>query len=158
MTDYYIGQIFENEYPRDAANWCNANNCYIKELSRQSNIRRFEILEQPKITAKERKETFLKDFFSIDLSGYGTIYYRKKPKGYISAIESINTAERMCAKNNGLPGRILIFYQQPNFEIAEQCTEEWLEEHQIILPALSVADFDNLYTNFITAWNSKEHE
>lgn len=108
---------------------------------------------KPEPTAKDRKEAFLKDFFKVD--GYG--YYRRTPKGYQSAIESINTADRMCAKHNGLPADTLIFYQEPDFNNASQCTEEWLTEHQIKLPAMTVAEFDTLYNLFVTTWNKQEH-
>lgn len=108
---------------------------------------------KPEPTAKERKEAFLKDFFKV--AGYG--YYRRTPKGYQSAIESINTADRMCAKHNGLPADTLIFYQEPDFNNASQCTEEWLTGHQIKLPSMTVAEFDTLYNVFVTTWNKQEH-
>ena len=158
MAEYYIGQIFENTYPEDAADWVNENNCYINEIEPEDGKRRFEIFEQDEETAEDRKENFLKDFFKVSLGDLGTGYYRKKPKGYTSAIESITVAERMCAKNNGLPAGTLIFYQQPNFNKPEQCTEEWLEAHQIIMPALTVEQFDTLFMSFVMAWNKEEHE
>ena len=156
--EYYIGQIFIGTYPEDAADWCNNNNAYIDEIELLDNKRRFEIFAIPEETAAERKARFLQDFFKVSLGELGTGYYRKKPKGYQSAIESLNTADRMCTKNNGLPAGILKFYKQPNFNKPEQYTEEWLEAHQIVLPALTVEQFDELYITFVTAWNKKEHE
>lgn len=158
MAEYYIGQIFNKIYPPDAADWCNENNAYIDEIEPLDNVRRFEIKEQESETTADRKARFLNDFFKVSLGELGTGYYRKKPKGYQSAIESINTAQIICSKRNGLPAGILIFYKQPNFNKPEQCTEEWLEAHQIVLPALTVEQFDELYITFITAWNKKEHE
>ena len=108
---------------------------------------------KPEPTAKDRRDAFLKDFFKVE----GVGYYRRTPKGYQSAIESINTADRMCAKHNGLPANTLIFYQEPDFNDASQCTEEWLTEHQIKLPAMTVAEFDTLYNLFVTTWNTQEH-
>ena len=46
MEEYYIGQIFENEYPIDAVDWCGENNAYIDEIEQQGNMRMFEIKEQ----------------------------------------------------------------------------------------------------------------
>ena len=109
--------------------------------------------KKPEPTPKERKQEFLKSFFKVE--GYG--YYRRVPKGYQSAIESINTAYNMAKENNGLPTGILIFYPEPDFTDAEQCTEEWLVEHQIVLPAMSEADFIQLYNLFVTTWNQQEH-
>lgn len=159
MTEeYYVGQIFYNEVPEDAIYWSNLHATFIDEIEPLNNIRRFEIFAEPEETSAERKARFLQDFFKVSLGELGTGYYRKKPKGYQSAIESLNTADRMCAKNNGLPAGILKFYKQPNFNKPEQCTEEWLEAHQIVLPALTVSQFDELYNVFVTTWNKQEHE
>ncbi len=51
--DYYIGQIFENEYPPEAADFCNASQgsntpCYIKEIEPDGEVRRFQIVENEK--------------------------------------------------------------------------------------------------------------
>ena len=158
MAEYYIGQIFINDYPEDAAEWAEENGYYIKTLEPAEGVEKYMISEQDEKTPEDRKENFLKDFFKVSLGDLGTGYYRKKPKGYTSAIESITVAERMCAKNNGLPAGTLIFYQQPNFNKPEQCTEEWLEAHQIIMPALTVEQFDTLFMSFVMAWNKEEHE
>lgn len=45
MAEYYIGQIFENTYPAEAAEWVNDNNCYIDEIEPLGDVRRFEIFE-----------------------------------------------------------------------------------------------------------------
>lgn len=51
---FYINQIFENEYPPEAANFCNSSQggetpCYIKEIEPLDGKRRFQIVpnEQP---------------------------------------------------------------------------------------------------------------
>jgi hypothetical protein len=108
---------------------------------------------KPEPTAEDRRNDFLNNFFKVE--GYG--YYRRRPKGYQSAIESINTAYNMCKENNGLPAGVLIFYQEPDFNKAEQCTEEWLTNHQIVLPAMNVQTFVELFNLFITTWNRQEH-
>lgn len=48
MSEYYPGYVFRegDDYPEIAA-WCNANGCYIKELTPDSEGRRFEIVEVP---------------------------------------------------------------------------------------------------------------
>lgn len=43
---YTVGQIFENIYPADCANWCNDNNCHIQQINDDSNIRRFQIQQK----------------------------------------------------------------------------------------------------------------
>ena len=59
MSDYYPGYIFHDgdDYPEIAA-WCNANGCYIKEVTPDSEGRRFEIVKIPQKdldTAKAEK-------------------------------------------------------------------------------------------------------
>ena len=48
MSEYYPGYIFHDgeDYPEVAA-WCNANGCYIKEITPDGDGRRFEIAEIP---------------------------------------------------------------------------------------------------------------
>ena len=48
MSEYYPGYIFHDgdDYPEVVA-WCNANGCYIKEITPDSEGRRFEIVEIP---------------------------------------------------------------------------------------------------------------
>ena len=48
MREYYPGYIFRDgdDYPEIAA-WCNANGCYIKEITPDADGRRFEIMEVP---------------------------------------------------------------------------------------------------------------
>lgn len=154
MTNFYIGQIFTKPYPPEAADWCNSNNAYLDDYSETQVI----ITAVPGETSAERKAEFLKEFFKVNLGELGSGYYRKKPKGYQSAIESINTAQIICSKMNGLPAGVLIFYKQPTFSKPEQCTEEWLVAHQIVIPALTVEQFDELYLSFIQSWNKQEHE
>ena len=79
--EYYIGQIFEDMYPSDAADWCNSNNAKIVEIDPitkeveeeyeeynqetgefetktrmvEKTLRRFEIQEIPEPTVDEKK-------------------------------------------------------------------------------------------------------
>ena len=69
MADYYVGQIFENEYPPEAAAWVNDNNCYIDEIEPINGIRRFEIFEVPEPTPEEQEQEFHRQFFLTSL-GY----------------------------------------------------------------------------------------
>ena len=58
MSDekYYPGYIFHDgdDYP-DLAAWCNANSCYIKEITPDGDGRRFEIVEIPQKNLDEAK-------------------------------------------------------------------------------------------------------
>lgn len=69
MTEYHVGQIFNNDYPPEAANWCNENNCYIDEIEPLNGIRRFEIFAIPEPTPEEQEEEFNRQFFLTSL-GY----------------------------------------------------------------------------------------
>lgn len=53
---FNIGTIFKNTYPVEAAEWCNANNCYIEEIEPIDGVRRFEIKEVvPYVETEEEK-------------------------------------------------------------------------------------------------------
>ena len=104
--------------------------------------------------AEKRKETFEVDFFKV--GNYG--YYRKSPRGYSSAVESINTAFNMVSVIGSLPAGTLIFYTEPDFYDESQCTEEWLVAHQIRSEAMTAQQFGEFYAQFMTAWNTQEHE
>lgn len=101
-----------------------------------------------------RKALFLQDFFKVE--GYG--YYRKQPKGYQSAVESMNVLFNIANVTQGIQAGLIIFYQEPDFTKPEECTEEWLVAHQIVQPAMTLQEFMALYVAFMTAWNNQEHE
>lgn len=111
------------------------------------------IEEEQELEAEKRQQAFLKDFFKVE--GYG--YYRRIPKGYQSAVESMNVLFNIANLTKGLQAGLIIFYEEPDFTDAEQCTEEWLVEHQIIMPAMTLEEFMQLYVAFMTAWNTTEH-
>ena len=56
MENYYIGQIFEEMYPSEAAQWCNENKAYIAEIENIGDLRRFEIFAVPEETPEEKRE------------------------------------------------------------------------------------------------------
>lgn len=53
--EYQIGQIFEGEYPPEAAAWCNERgDCYIDEIEKSDDgTRRFQIVSVPEPTLDE---------------------------------------------------------------------------------------------------------
>lgn len=104
--------------------------------------------------AEARKEEFLKQFFKID--GFG--YFRKQPKGYGSAVESLNTAFNIVTVIGNLPTNTLTFYAEPDFTIAEQCTEEWLVENATKNEVMTPSEFGTFYAQFMMAWNTQEHQ
>ena len=109
--------------------------------------------------AEIRKRTFLEDFFKVGEYGY----YRRTPKGYQSAIESINTAFNnfILMQQSGItefPADVFIFYTEPDFTDPEQCTEKWLIEHQHKNNTWTAQEFGAFYSAFTRAWNNQEHE
>lgn len=59
MSTYFIGQIFSEEYPPTAAQWCNDNKALIKEDSPVEGVRRFRIIAIPEPTPEELAEQAL---------------------------------------------------------------------------------------------------
>lgn len=58
MTEgFYVGQIFEDIYPPEAAEFCNnRQDCYIEEIETVENVRRFEIKLIPEPSEEEVKQ------------------------------------------------------------------------------------------------------
>ena len=57
---FFIGQIFQQEYPPEVAAWCDKNNALIKELPEENGVRIFQITQYiPQQTKIVR--TFAKD-------------------------------------------------------------------------------------------------
>ena len=114
--------------------------------------------------ANVRKAAFEKEFFLIPsvLKGEDNeeigVYYRRKPKGYSSAVESFLAALSVVTATGSLGAGIIKVYPIPDFEDPEQVTEEWLVENQISLPEMSAQEFGALYNRFLQAWNTLEHE
>ncbi|MBO7672979.1 hypothetical protein J6S88_06190 [bacterium] len=84
MDEFYIGQIFENEYPPECAQWCNQNNLKITELEHIENTpRKFQITEIPPRTEEEEKERIgnlscTKREFALVLNDMGITYEQIK--------------------------------------------------------------------------------
>jgi hypothetical protein len=121
------------------------NNWYLAELCPHKS-------EEEKTA--EREADFKTQFFEVPNFGW----YRKVPKGYGSAVESMNVAFNAVSLLQKLPANMLIFYEEPDFTDPEQCTEEWLVEHQIFNEEMTVQQFGQLYMVFMTAWNTEMHE
>lgn len=52
---FEIGQIFEKEYPPEAAAWCNDNNAYLEEIAPETEgSRRFKVIAIPALTEEEQ--------------------------------------------------------------------------------------------------------
>jgi hypothetical protein len=52
--NFEIGQIFEGEYPPEAAVFCNSRgDCYIDEIEPQNGVRRFQIVAVPEPTDED---------------------------------------------------------------------------------------------------------
>ena len=110
--------------------------------------------------AKEREKAFKTTFFEIPpIDGiFKGGYYRKQPKGYQSAVESINTAFNAVNVLGLLPQDYLIFYTKPDFTDETQCTEEWLVANQFRNQTMTAQEFGQFYIAFMTGWNNREHK
>lgn len=62
--EFYIGQLFVNEYPQEAAQWCNERkDCYIKEIESVNNVRQFELVAIPKETIEQKERERIAQLF-----------------------------------------------------------------------------------------------
>ena len=102
---------------------------------------------------KKLEKEFNSQFFEIP----NFDYFRRIPKGYNSAVESLNTVCSAVTFMKSLPEDILTFYRKPDFTKPEQCTEEWITNNSYKNKAMTLEEFSVFYTTFITAWNTQEH-
>lgn len=156
MQEYYIGQIFNDPYPEDAADWCNNNDAYIDEIEPKNGIRRFQIKEQYQPTDKDRQNNFESTFIQ---TSWG--WYRKQPKGYANAPQSVDIIDRLVTKFNGFTETIddmMLFYEKPDFSKPSQCTENWLVAHQYHHGACTKEEFDAFYLDFQTCWAREQYK
>ena len=117
----------------------------------QPTIAELEAL-QPLLLEAEFKDNFI--ILSIGA-------YRKKPKGYSSAVESFNTLCNIALASNGIPASIaekIIFYTVPDFSISEQCSEDWIISNQYSLNAMTLQEFMPLYLEFNTKWATENYK
>lgn len=64
-TEYYIGQIFTEIYPPEAAEWCNARgDCFIAEIASEGDKRRFQITANPEPSLEEVRASKLAELTS----------------------------------------------------------------------------------------------
>lgn len=115
-----------------------------------------EIILNPNYETEQLKnleKEFDSQFFEIPNFGY----FRRIPKGYNSAVESLNTVCSAVTFMKSLPEDILTFYRKPDFTKPEQCTEEWITNNSYKNKAMTLEEFAVFYTTFITAWNTQEH-
>ena len=117
--------------------------------------------------ADVRKAKFEKEFFLIPAVTKVVVdneevdvdvYYRRKPKGYSSAVESLLAAFTIATTTGKVDAGIIKVYPVPDFEDPEQVTEAWLVANQISLPEMSTQEFMVFYSKFLVAWNTIEHE
>ena len=160
---FYIGQIIEGDkYPDGLADWVNArvpDTGIIEIEPKEDGTPRFQVVEteQPKNLLTEAQ--FNSMFFEIKpIDGvFKGGHFRKQPKGYQSAVESINTTFNAVTVIGSLPANYLTFYTKPDFTKEEECTEEWLLANQFKNEAMTIEQFNQFYVTFMTAWNTQEH-
>lgn len=127
------------------------NNYYLTEM--------LQTEEYEEEQTQKRENEFKTNFFEIaPIEGLFTGgWYRRVPKGYTSAIESLNTAFNAVTVLGKLPANTLTFYTAPDFADAEQCTEDWLVANAFKNAEMTTTEFGAFYATFLQAWNATEH-
>lgn len=102
---------------------------------------------------KKRQKDFENNFLATSLGNY-----RLKPKGYANAQQSIDTINNIVTAMGGLNetiAQMVIFYATPDFSYPEQCTEEWLVEHQTHPEPMTLQEWVQFYIEFTTLYAQK---
>lgn len=106
--------------------------------------------------AQQRQENFENQFI---LTSKGN--YRLQPKGYANAQQSIDTVNAIVMAMQGLTediANMIIFYDTPDFTKEEECTEEWLIQHQHHPEPMTVQEWVQFYIEFTTLYAQQQYK
>ena len=110
---------------------------------------------EDKQTAK-RQEDFENNFLATSLGNY-----RLQPKGYANAQQSIDTVNNIVMAMGGLNetiAQMVIFYDTPDFTKEEECTEEWLVQHQSHPEPMTTQEWVQFYIEFTTLYAQQQYK
>lgn len=105
---------------------------------------------------QQRQLNFENNFLATPLGNY-----RLQPKGYANAQQSIDTVCNNVVFAQGLTEKIaeqLIFYATPDFSNPEECTEEWLVQHQSHPEPMTLQEWAEFYITFSTLYAQKMYK
>lgn len=103
-----------------------------------------------------RQLEFYKKFLATSLGNY-----RLQPKGYANAQQSIDTINNIVMAKGGLNetiAQMVIFYATPDFTKEEECTEEWLVQHQIHPQPMTLQQWVQFYIEFTTLYAQQQYK
>lgn len=84
-NDFYIGQIFEETYPPEAAVYCNSHgDRYITELEKEGDKRRFQIVAVPEPSLEEVKSQKLQELDQKFMQWYEQDATVKSSLGFVA--------------------------------------------------------------------------
>ena len=153
LTDEYNSDNVQNiEVSEEVYNaYANDHDLYIYDNG--------EIIPNPnyeEIKASERKTEFESKFIQT-LWGW----YRKQPKGYANAPQSVDIIFNIVNASGGFTEQVadmMLFYRQPDYDKPDECTEEWLIEHQYKHEPCSTQEFMQFYIAFQIAWANDQYK
>ena len=109
------------------------------------------------IKTAERRAEFENKFLALDTNKN----YRLQPRGYANAQQSIDTVNNMVNALGGLTTDIasmVLFYETPDFSKPEECTEEWLIQHQFPAQPMTIQEWATFYVDFTTKYAHKMYQ
>jgi len=110
---------------------------------------------------KEKQEQECRDQIKAEFIKTSLGLYRKQPKGYSNAVESVNVIFNMVNAMGSLTEQIaslVIFYPEPDFSDPKQCTEEWLIANSYNPEPMKLAEFMKFYIEFQTIWAAEQYK
>lgn len=103
-----------------------------------------------------RKAEFEQQFITTSKGNYRLI-----PRGYANAQQSIDTVNNIVNAMGELTETIanmVIFYDTPDFSKEEECTEEWLIQHQHHPLPMTIEEWTQFYIEFTTLYADKQYK
>ena len=114
------------------------------------------VLDNSEAVIEQRRESFYNTFLATSLGNY-----RLQPKGYANAQQSIDTINNIVMAMGGLNetiAQMVIFYATPDFTKEEECTEEWLVQHQSHPEPMTTQQWVQFYIEFTTLYAQQQYK
>ena len=103
-----------------------------------------------------REAQFSKTFLTTSLGNY-----RITPQGYANAQQAIDVVNNNVNMLGSLTEELtqwIIFYETPDFTKEEECTEEWLVEHQYHPEPMTLEEWQKFYFEFCQLYAQSQYK
>lgn len=103
-------------------------------------IKKYTKIETVAETAEDRENRFNQEFLITSKGAF-----RIQPRGFANALQAVDFIDKQVKKEGLISetvGAQIFFYSIPDFTKVEECTEEWILQHQNSLGSISKEEWE----------------